>query len=123
MNRSTLVMISVTVLFFGAVSVARQPVGPEAVLIKDGQNQLFVRAVLARSGDEVALSRGVVVVNGQATNVRVQPDVDWGPKLVEPNTYFVAGDPAGLGNDTRSWGLVTERRIVGTVQIGAFPRQ
>lgn len=48
-------------------------------------------------------------------------DGDWGPRIVAPETYFVAGDPAALGMDPRGWGLIPADRIVGTVQVGAAP--
>lgn len=121
MNRACLVSIGAVLLLSGAPGVAQQPATSDAVLIRDGNNQLLVSAVVAGPGDTVAVTGGQVMVNGRATAVRVQVAGDWGPRQLEAGTYFVAGDPAGLGRDQPAWGLIPESRIVGTVRIGALP--
>lgn len=121
MNRARSVLVSAVVLLSGVLGAAQQLVRSDAVLIRDSDNQLFVSTVLARPGDTVEIAGGQVVVNGRATAARVQGVGDWSAREVEPGTYFVAGDPAGLGTAPRAWGLIPESRLVSTVQIGALP--
>jgi hypothetical protein len=92
-----------------------------AVLVRS-ESGLVVTNVLARPGDRVQIAAGDLIVNGRRTDVRIDTAGNWGPQIVAPRTYFIAGDPATLGNDPRAWGLVSETRIIGTVQVGAVPR-
>jgi signal peptidase I len=116
------VFTSAVVILAGVVGgAARQPVTSQAVLLRGTNNRLVVSMVVAKPGDRVEISNGVVAVNGSRTLIRVQPSGDWSPRVVEPKMYFVAGDPAGVGTDSREWGLVAADRILGTVQIGVLP--
>ena len=100
---------------------AAQPPELTPVLVRfDGK--LVLTTVVAHPGDRVQIAEGELLVNGRLTGVRIDDAGSWGPEVIAPRTYFVAGDPATLGNDARAWGLVPETRIIGTVQIGAVPR-
>lgn len=122
MIRARVALTTSAMLFAGVVYGAQQTIAPDAVLIRGTKNQLVVTTVMAKPGDKVEISGGILLVNDRQTDVRLESGGDWGPKVVDPNTYFVAGDPAGLATDTRGWGLVPADRIVGTVRIGALPR-
>ncbi len=121
MNRVRLALVFGVVLLSGVFTVAQQSVKSDAVLIRDSNNQLFVSIVVGKPGDTIGITGGQVIVNGRTTTVRIRATSDWGPKELEPGTYFVAGDPAGLGAEERAWGLIPQSRIVGTVQVGAMP--
>jgi hypothetical protein len=52
---------------------------------------------------------------------RVTP-VSWGPTVVGPGAYFVAGDPAKLQYSPDSWGLVPQAQLLGVLQVGVIPK-
>ena len=120
MKRESILAIAVLALS-GAIGSAQQPTTSNVVLVRDSQNVLSVSTVVAGPGDTVSVSDGQLVVNGNATAVRVQPADQWGPHVLDADTYFVAGDPALLGSSVRAWGMVTKQRIVGTVHLGQLP--
>jgi type IV secretory pathway protease TraF len=123
MIRAKFVLTGVALVFAGGVSATQQTVESQAVLIRDAKDQLVVTRVLGLAGDAVAVTEGFVVVNGRRTEVRVQPNGNWGPQVVEPGTYFVASDVLDIGTDPRGWGLIPADRIIGTVRIGERPKR
>jgi hypothetical protein len=116
-------LISGVVLLGIVGSATRQQVTSEAVLIRDAKDRLVVSSVLGMPGDAVGVSQGFVVVNGRRTEVRVQPSGNWGPRVVEPEMYFVASDIPTAGTNPAAWGLVPAERIIGTVRVGELPKR
>jgi signal peptidase I len=45
----------------------------------------------------------------------------WGPEVVKPGYYYVMGDHRNNSSDSRSWGLVPKKYIIGKVQIRWWP--
>ena len=120
MKREWIFATAVLVLS-GAIGSAQQPTASNVVLVRDSENVLTLSTVVARPGDTVSVSDGQVIVNGNATAVRVQHAGQWGPQVLDAETYFVTGDPALLGSNVRAWGMVVKQRIVGTVHLGQLP--
>ena len=50
-------------------------------------------------------------------------DEDWGPQRVAQGYYFVLGDHRNDSSDSREWGLVPRRYIVGKVKVRWWPLQ
>ena len=46
---------------------------------------------------------------------------DWGPQVVEQGYEFVMGDHRNDSSDSRDWGLVPKRYIVGKVNVRWWP--
>jgi signal peptidase I len=86
------------------------------VLVKDNQNRLSVKSVVAVPGDVVSISNGRVAVNGAPTSVSVNGATQWGPSQVTKGQYFAAGDPLQLTTDANAWGIIELSSVVGTVQ-------
>jgi len=102
----------------GDVIVFRYPLNPG----KD-----FVKRVVGLPGDTVELRSGVVLVNG-----RPRPDLtpahgeascpqDYGPKKVDPAHLFVMGDNRCNSEDSRFFGLVPVRNVVGKAVVVYWP--
>src|SRR5258707_565509 len=48
---------------------------------------------------------------------------DWGPQVVQQGYYFVMGDHRNNSSDSRHWGPVPKKYIVGKVKVRWWPLQ
>lgn len=86
----------------------------------------FVKRVIAAEGDRVRIVAGKVYRNDLLLDDSFVPPEyrsheDWGPEVVPPGYYFVMGDHRNSSSDSRSWGYVPKRYIVGKVQLRWWP--
>ena len=86
----------------------------------------FVKRVIAEEGDQVRIVDGRVYVN----DVPLPDDYvaeeyrshdDWGPQVIPEGYYFVMGDHRNNSSDSRHWGMVPKKYIIGKVQIRWWP--
>jgi signal peptidase I len=89
-------------------------------------NKSFVKRVIAEEGDTVRIVDGNVFVNESPMKDDFVPDEyrahdDWGPQVIPEGYYFVLGDHRNNSSDSRHWGFVPKRYIIGKVQIRWWP--
>jgi len=86
----------------------------------------FVKRVIAEEGDTVRISDGRVYVNDIPLDDSYVPSEyrshdDWGPQVISDGYYFVMGDHRNNSSDSRHWGLVPKKYIIGKVQVRWWP--
>lgn len=86
----------------------------------------FVKRVIAAEGDRVRIVAGKVYRNDVLLDDSFVPPEyrsheDWGPEVVPDGYYFVMGDHRNSSSDSRAWGYVPKRYIVGKVQLRWWP--
>jgi len=86
----------------------------------------FVKRVIAEEGDIVRIIDGRVYVN----DIPLQDDYvrsdyrshdDWGPQTIPEGYDFVMGDHRNNSSDSRHWGMVPKKYIIGKVQVRWWP--
>ena len=86
----------------------------------------FVKRVIAESGDTVKIVDGRVYRNDVLLDDSFVPPEyrsheDYGPKVIDTGYYFVMGDHRNNSSDSRHWGLVPKKYIIGRVQLRWWP--
>jgi signal peptidase I len=86
----------------------------------------FVKRVIAEEGDTVKIEDGRVFVNDvPMPDDYVLPEYrsheDEPPRIIQPGYYFVMGDHRNNSSDSRTWGEVPKKYIVGRVQLRWWP--
>lgn len=86
----------------------------------------YIKRVVAIGGDRVVIDRGRVFVNGQALREPYVPaqfaDMRSLPQVLVPaHSYFVLGDHRSLSSDSRDFGAVDERFVVGKAVFSYWP--
>jgi signal peptidase I len=87
---------------------------------------LMLKRVVAVGGDRVGLEDGVLHVNGHAVREpfvdhRLVDSVYFGPVRVPSGAVFVMGDQRSDSLDSRAFGPVPRRRLVGRVDVRIWP--
>jgi signal peptidase I len=91
-------------------------------------DKMFVKRVIAKEGDTVHIVDGRVYVNDLPLADDYVPSEfrshdDLGPMVVQPGYYFVMGDHRNNSLDSRHWGSVPKKYIVGRVNVRWWPIQ
>jgi signal peptidase I len=101
----------------GDVVMLYYPLNPE---------KSFVKRVIAEEGDTVRIVDGRVYRNDVPMDDSFVPQEyrshdDWGPQVVPEGYYFVMGDHRNNSSDSRHWGFVPKKYIIGKVQLRWWP--
>jgi signal peptidase I len=86
----------------------------------------FVKRVIAEEGDQIRIVDGRVFRNDVPINDDYVPSEfrshdDYGPQVVPQGYYFVMGDHRNNSSDSRHWGFVPKKYIIGKVQLRWWP--
>jgi signal peptidase I len=101
----------------GDVVVFRYPLDP---------SRDYVKRVVAVGGDTVEARDNVLYINGQPQPPAsyLPPGVvysDFGPIKVPPNNYFMMGDNRNNSADSRVWGTLDRKLIIGKAVLVYWP--
>ena len=86
----------------------------------------FVKRVIAAENDQIRIAdgrvfRNEVLMDDAFVPAEFKSHDDWGPEVVPEGYYFVMGDRRNNSSDSRHWGWVPKKYIVGRVQCRWWP--
>ncbi len=92
----------------------------------DAIGGLIIAVVIAAEGDQVRVVDGKVYRNDVLMDDSFVPadyrsHDDWGPQVIPEGYYFVMGDHRNNSSDSRHWGFVPKKYIIGRVQLRWWP--
>jgi signal peptidase I len=84
-------------------------------------SETFLKRATALGGDRLEIKNGVLYVNSQPVQEPYavhhapvhSPDESWGPTVVPEGKLFVMGDNRDNSSDSRDWGFVPTRNVIG----------
>jgi len=101
----------------------REPRRGEVIVFRfpDNPRRPFIKRLVAVSGDTVEIRQGQVWVNGQPATLQQtyyyynqgQFGQEHGVTRVPEGTYYVLGDNSSSSHDSRFWGFVPKRLLIG----------
>ena len=87
---------------------------------KDRSNTNFIKRIVATGGDSLSVKRGRVYINGKLQKEPfIRPSADCGicqlehPIKIPKGYYFMMGDNRGESADSREWGPVPKKWMIG----------
>ncbi|MBV9214029.1 MAG: signal peptidase I [Actinobacteria bacterium] len=93
-------------------------------------SQNFIKRIVAVGGDTIAVKKGRVYLNGSKTPQKepfIRPDPSCGicnlpkPIKIPPGYFFMMGDNRGESADSREWGPVPKRWLIGRAFFTYWP--
>ncbi len=111
----------------------RQPKRGEVVIFEPprqlqalgyGNGQVFIKRVIGKPGQDVAVQDGSVFVDGKALvepYIAEPPAYDWGPYTVPENALLVMGDNRNNSNDSHVWGFLPQQNLRGRALFRFWP--
>jgi signal peptidase I len=86
----------------------------------------FVKRVIAEENDVVRIVNGrvyrnEVLISDEYVPLEFRSHEDLGPLVIPEGYYFVMGDHRNNSSDSRHWGMVPKKYIIGKVQLRWWP--
>lgn len=116
-NRNYLIIDELTYRF-------REPERGEAVVFRypNDTKVYFIKRIIGLPGEEVIVRGGHVTVISNGQQISVSGDTNGNTDIkLGPDQYFVLGDNRYNSFDSRNWGPVPKKDIIGLVRLRIFP--
>lgn len=106
----------------------RVPERGEVIVFRNPRNEaeFYIKRIVGLPGEEVIIREGAVFIDGKMLDEQYVPESmrtmpgDYRFVLTD-NEYFVMGDNRLESSDSRSWGPLDKREIIGIVRIRFWP--
>lgn len=104
----------------------REPHAGEIVILHPPTDPArnYIKRVVATSGQRVWIRDGRVYIDGGALPepyLRIVTVGEYGPRIVPPHEVFVLGDNRPNSEDSRAFGFVPDRNVVGEAVLIYWP--
>ncbi len=108
----------------------RKPLRGEVIVFSYPQNpsSYFIKRIIGLPNEKVIIEKGVIKIKNQEGLFVLQedyithkPQVDYFEKDLGPDEYFVMGDNRNFSYDSRNWGPLKEKFIIGLVRLRLWP--
>jgi signal peptidase I len=112
-------LIAFTFLDYGRGDIVAMKTPPLAEE-RCGAGGIFIKRIVGLPGETLAEKRGFIYVNGKKIDEPyVEPELrdfqDYAARKIPPGHYFMLGDNRQASCDSRVWGPLPKRNIVGKV--------
>lgn len=98
----------------------------DIVLMKDPRDvgRAGIKRLMGLPGERIQVRRGRVMVDGRRLDEQyatVRDTSSWGPVTIPSHCYFVLGDNRARSIDSRHWGCLSDKLVVGRVWFSYWP--
>ena len=107
----------------------RQPKRQEVVVFRqvasfDQSKKDLIKRLMGLPGEKLEIKNGIIYINGapvEEKHLLNQDYANFGPVTIPANSYFVMGDNRPASADSRYWGFLPRRNIIGPAFLRIWP--